>query len=64
VLSFLTLDAYALYWFYQNWKIEKKRTRESLWPLARTVFAPLTAYFLFDGILTETRVTSASCENA
>jgi hypothetical protein len=50
VLSAGTLLVYTYYWFYQNWKFEKLRSGENLWPLPRTIFAPLTAYFLFDAI--------------
>ncbi|MBI4206697.1 MAG: zinc ribbon domain-containing protein [Betaproteobacteria bacterium] len=50
VLSTLTLLIYTYYWFYQNWRFEKKDTGENLWPLPRTIFAPFFAYFLFDAV--------------
>jgi uncharacterized CHY-type Zn-finger protein len=47
VLSLCTLGIYQLFWFYRNWKLEKARTGEDMWPFWRAVFSPLFANSLF-----------------
>jgi hypothetical protein len=49
-LSFATLGLYHLYWFYQNWKLERLRTNEDISPIWRTIFLPVFTYSLFHRI--------------
>lgn len=52
VMTFLTGNVYALYWFYRNWKVIKERQAESIsarrradiWPFWRALF---TQFWLF-----------------
>jgi hypothetical protein len=50
LLSIFSLQAYSLYWFYQNWKRLKAASQESLSPFWRTAFAPLWGFSLFSRI--------------
>jgi hypothetical protein len=47
LLSIASFGIYEIYWFYKNWSLESTRTKESLWPFWRAIFAALTAYSLF-----------------
>ncbi|MFK3722840.1 hypothetical protein ACI2KE_03155 [Pseudomonas monteilii] len=38
IMSILTLNLYTVYWFYRNWRLYKRHSGESLWPLVRTIF--------------------------
>jgi hypothetical protein len=58
VLSLCSFGLYELYWLYRNWKLEKARTREDMWPFWRAFFGPLWAYSLFSRI--RERATEAS----
>ncbi|MBA1190797.1 hypothetical protein G7Z99_17365 [Pseudomonas entomophila] len=47
IMSILTASFYSLYWFYQNWRLYKRHSGESLWPLVRTIFG----IFFIHGLL-------------
>jgi len=47
VLSVASFGFYLLYWFYQQWKHERARTGEELWPFVRAFFSVIFAYSLF-----------------
>jgi hypothetical protein len=49
VLLMVTFTLYQLVWFYKNWALERRRG-ESVLPLARTIFAVLFCYSLFDRV--------------
>lgn len=49
VLLILTFTLYQLVWFYKNWALERRRG-EPVLPLARTIFAVLFCYSLFDRV--------------
>lgn len=56
VLFFATLGAYAIFWFYQNWKNQKIKYQEKIWPVPRGIFGVFFAHTLFrriDKFLTE-----------
>ena len=46
LMSFVTLNIYVLYWFYQNWKA-MQAAGENLNAPVRAIFYPFTAYYLF-----------------
>lgn len=48
VMMVITVGIYQFYWFYMHWARLKTHGREDVWPIARTVFAGLFAYMLFD----------------
>jgi hypothetical protein len=50
VLCLCSFDLYAVYWFYQNWKLEQARTGEPISPFWRGLFGVLFAYPLFQRI--------------
>ncbi|MES3024382.1 MAG: hypothetical protein V4857_22670 [Pseudomonadota bacterium] len=52
VLHILTLGAYAMYWFYRNWRAYKESQQfgtddSTLWPVPRAVFAVFFTHSLF-----------------
>jgi len=49
VMTMSTLGFYVIYWFYQNWNMERRRAGRG-WPILLTAFAPLTSYLLFDAM--------------
>jgi len=50
VMTFATLGLYEIYWFYKNWHQVRFRERSTIWPLARSIFAPIMAFVLFERI--------------
>ena len=50
LMSICTLLVYQLYWFYQNWRLIKNRSRPDIMPFWRAVFSPLWAYKCFEEI--------------
>jgi hypothetical protein len=50
VLSLCTLGFYQLFWFYRNWRLVRDEGGEQVAPWIRTLFAPLTAFSLFDDV--------------
>ncbi|HWA38844.1 MAG TPA: hypothetical protein VG873_13360 [Burkholderiales bacterium] len=46
LMTFGTLGLYQYFWIYENWKLEKQRTGESIWPLPRAIFAVFFIYQL------------------
>ena len=55
VLSVCTFGMYDIYWFFQNWRRIQERTRGSLSPFWRAVFAPFWAFSLFRHIHDDAR---------
>ena len=51
-----TLGIYAVYWFYKNWSIIARRRKESLWPVARGIFAVFFTHALFKEVDGELQV--------
>ncbi len=47
LMSLCTSGFYEFYWFFQNWKKYRKRTREFIYPGWRAVFSPIWAYSFF-----------------
>lgn len=47
VMSLCTLNLYAVYWFYRNWKAIKIADGANLMPFWRAFFSPLWAYSCF-----------------
>ena len=47
VLSLFSFGAYAIYWFYQNWKIVRDEHGEKVSPIARTILGIFYCYALF-----------------
>jgi hypothetical protein len=47
VMSLCTFGLYEFWWFYQNWRIIRMRTKEAIRPFWRTFFAVLFCYQLF-----------------
>ncbi len=52
LMSICTFGMYELYWFYKNWMLIKKRTKQNIIPFWRAFFAPLWAYSCFKHIKT------------
>lgn len=52
LMSICTFGIYELYWFYKNWVLIKKRTRQNIMPFWRAFFAPIWAYSCFKHIKT------------
>lgn len=50
VLSFCTLGAYQIYWFYKNWKIIKEQEQVHMMPFWRAIFSIFFCYDLFEKI--------------
>jgi len=46
VMSLASFGIYGIYWFYQQWALERAHTNEDLSPFWRTVFAPVWVYAL------------------
>jgi hypothetical protein len=46
VMCTVTLQFYAIYWFYMQWVLVKSRERSSIWPAARGLFAIFFVYSL------------------
>lgn len=42
-----TLGIYQLYWFYRHWSYYRARSGESVWPVARAIFAIFFTHDLF-----------------
>jgi hypothetical protein len=38
VLYLVTLGLYSLYWFYKNWSLYKRTSRDDIWPIPRAFF--------------------------
>jgi len=49
-LFLATLSAYQLFWYYQNWQLQKRSTGEPLWPVPRTIFAVFFVHSLFERV--------------
>jgi len=47
IMSIFSVGLYVLYWFYKNWVLYKERTGKNISPVLRTIFAPVTAYYIF-----------------
>ena len=47
LLFFFTLGLYAIYWFYQNWALQKRRYKENIWPVPRSIFNIFFTHSLF-----------------
>jgi hypothetical protein len=47
LMSLCTSGFYEFYWFYQNWKMYKKRSGEPIKPGWRATFSPVWAYSFF-----------------
>ena len=47
VLSVLTWGLFDFYWFYKNFALYKKKIDDDSIPLARAIFSPIFAYYLF-----------------
>ena len=47
LLYFFTMGLYTIYWFYQNWVLQKRRHKESLWPVPRSIFNIFFCHTLF-----------------
>ena len=39
LLLLLTSGLYHYYWFYKNWRLQKLKTGEPIWPVMRSIFA-------------------------
>jgi hypothetical protein len=50
VMSVMTAGLYQVYWHYRNWKLYKRSTGISVWPIARGVFNIFFEYVLFQRI--------------
>lgn len=50
ILFFATFSLYSVYWFYQNFKLNKQFLKNSDWPLPRTFFSIFFAHGLFEAI--------------
>ncbi|BCS32271.1 hypothetical protein TBR22_A14810 [Luteitalea sp. TBR-22] len=50
VLSLLTFGLYQLLWWYRHWVRLRDVGGEDVWPVPRTVFANVFAYFFFDRV--------------
>lgn len=51
VMSLATFGLYQYYWFFMQWQKVQLVHREDVWPAARTVFAPLFCYPLFERMI-------------
>lgn len=47
LLFFFTLGLYTIYWFYENWARQKRRHKESIWPVPRAIFNIFFTHSLF-----------------
>ena len=47
ILSICSFGIYEIYWFYKNWRLERKRTHEAIMPFWRALFGVLFCYSLF-----------------
>ena len=47
VMSTVTLRIYEIYWFYQNWKLIKQRTKSDIMPFWRAIFGVIFCYSCF-----------------
>lgn len=45
-----TLGFYQYYWMYRHWALQRARTGEAMWPIARGIFAVFFAHGLFGRI--------------
>jgi hypothetical protein len=52
ILNISTLGLYSIYWFYENWRLYKKSTGESVWPVPRAIFSIFFAHRLCEIINT------------
>ena len=52
ILSVCTFNIYLLYWFWKNFRYEKRRNPE-IWPVLRTIFSGIFFYSLARGALDE-----------
>jgi hypothetical protein len=54
------MGIYQLYWFYQNWRLVKRRTGEDIMPVWRALFGVFFCYSLFNRIRNHNADSSAS----
>lgn len=47
ILFIGTVGLYAVYWFYKQWDLYKKSTKEDIWPLVRCIFSIFHTHSLF-----------------
>ena len=52
ILSVCTFNIYLLYWFWKNFRYERRRNPE-IWPVLRTIFSGIFFYSLARGALDE-----------
>jgi len=50
IMSIFTLGYYEIYWLYQNFKINKEKTGDTSWPIARAFFYIFFTHSLFKSI--------------
>jgi len=50
LMSICTFGIYDLYWFYENWTLIEKRSKQNIMPFWRAFFAPFWAYSCFEQI--------------
>jgi hypothetical protein len=46
LLHFATAGLYSVVWFYRCWRYVRRRDKSSVWPWARALFNPITAFLL------------------
>lgn len=47
LLFIMTLGIYQVYWFYMNWRLQKRATGEKVWPIPRAIFSVFFVHALF-----------------
>ncbi len=60
ILFVASFGTYALYWHYKHWSNYRAHTKESLWPVARAIFAVFFTHSLFQKIDNKLKETSAN----
>ncbi len=60
VMSVASFGIYGIYWFYQQWAVERAHTGEDLSPFWRTVFAPVWIYALLLRVRAGAQATDVS----
>jgi hypothetical protein len=59
ILFWATFGTHQVYWFFQNWKLQKQYAGISVFPMARAIFAIFFVQSLFSIMDREARKTSA-----
>jgi hypothetical protein len=61
LMTVATMGLYLIYWNYRQWSIIKARSGESMWPIARAIFYPITCFDLAKRVHESASTIGTSC---